>query len=139
MKGINGPKKSPVNSDLNIMKEKDLFPDKDENTLYAAFSWWEKKRLLYNIIIGITGLMGMLWYMGYIPLKPYDIIGMLAWGFMANIFYFGGFLLEPVFKYYFKPDIDFADKRSNFFWAGTVFSVLITIIAVSYSNNLLLN
>lgn len=121
------------------MKEKHLFPDKDEDSLMASFSWWEKRRWLYNIIVGVSGLMGMLVYIGYIPLNLYDIIGIFAWAFMANVFYFTGFLIEPFLKYYFKSGIDFADKRSNFFWAGTVFSMLITIIAAKYSNQLLLH
>jgi hypothetical protein len=117
------------------MSEKDLFPDKDEIPLMDSFKWWEKKRLLYNIIIGASGIAGMLIFIGFIALRPIDIIGMLLWGITANAFYFTGFLIEPLAKYYLNSTMDFTDKRSNFFWAGTAMSVLLTIYGTRFSGN----
>ena len=85
-----------------------------------SFKWWEKKRLLYNTIVGVSAIAGMFIFIGFIPLGPFDIIGMILWGLAANAFYFCGFLIEPFTKYYLNSTIDFTDKRSNLFWAGTV-------------------
>jgi hypothetical protein len=121
------------------MSEKDLFPDKEETSLMDSFRWWEKRRFLYNVIVGVSGIGGMLYFIGRIPYTLYDIIGMLAWAAAANTCYFAGFLIEPFFKYYFKSTIDFADKRSNFFWAGAVLSAVLTVICSKLSNYLLIH
>ena len=121
------------------MSEKDLFPDKDETSLMDSFRWWERKKGLYNIIVGLSGIAGMFIFTGHIPLTPLDLMGIFAWAIAANVCYFTGFLLEPIAKYYLKSTIDFADKRSNFFWTGTILSILITISCARLSNSLSLH
>lgn len=42
------------------MSQQDLFQEKKEESLLVAFEWWEKRRLRYNLIVGITGLLLLL-------------------------------------------------------------------------------
>lgn len=108
------------------MHETDLFSYGNEQKLMSGFVWWEKKRLLYNILTGLAGLIIVLSF-GIYSFGLFDLFGILLWGFVANVFYCIGFVIEPILKYYLKRDIDFSEKRPVLFWIGTVFSIIVTI------------
>ena len=104
----------------------DLFPDKQPEPLLKAFAWWEKKRLLYNIIVGITGAVVMF----SLPVHTFfDIISVILFGILANMFYTLGFLLEVIMAHYFKKDMIFEKWRPVLFWTGVIFSVFVTAMA----------
>ncbi len=106
------------------MQQQDLFHEEKDKSLLAAFAWWEKKRVLYNIIVGVAGIIVLL-------LLPYfsilDLLGVIIYGVIVNLFYSLGFLIEVAARHYFKSDIDFTEKRETFFGAGLIFSVLVTL------------
>lgn len=104
------------------MDQQDLFPDKDENTFKAAFAWWEKKRLLYNLIMGISGVFLIL--LDRVEnFNFYSLIGILLFGLAANACYFTGFLLEACLRHYFNIQTDFTNRRPVIFWIGTILSL----------------
>jgi len=103
----------------------DLFPDKEPDPLLKAFAWWEKKRLLYNIIVGFTGIIVCLSF----PIHTFlDIISVILYGVMANLFYFSGFILEVITVHYFRKDMIFEKWRPALFWTGLIFSVFVTVM-----------
>jgi hypothetical protein len=106
------------------MEQKDLFTDDVDKTLLTAFSWWEKRRLFYNLVIGLVGVIILFIYPFFSLL---DLAGVIFYGIIANLFYSLGFFIEVAAKYYFKSDIDFTDKRKTLFTLGLIFSVLTTI------------
>lgn len=106
------------------MKEsKDLFNIEKDNSILSAFGWWEKRRWIYNIVVGFTGAF----FMFLLPMvTSFDIIGIVIYGLLANLCYSLGFLIEVVARYYFKNESDFTDRRKLMFGAGLVLSVLVT-------------
>lgn len=38
------------------MEDTDLFNDNTDKTLLAAFAWWERRRVLYNVSVGAAGI-----------------------------------------------------------------------------------
>jgi hypothetical protein len=106
------------------MKEsKDLFNIEKDISILSAFGWWEKRRWIYNIVVGFTGVF----FMFLMPMvTSFDIIGIVIYGLLANLCYSLGFLIEVVARYYFKNESDFMDRRKLMFGAGLVISVLAT-------------
>ena len=76
-----------------------LFPAPAKRTAGAIFGWWEKRRLPYNLIVGVTGLASVTWIwlgetmmgsaFGSFPWQPIVIVGVLA-----NICYTLGPIIE---------------------------------------------
>lgn len=106
------------------MQQPDIFPDEKDKSLLAAFAWWEKRRPAYNLVVGITGLV-VLVFLGEFSL--FILAAVLAYGLIANVFYSTGFLLEVVDKHYFKSSLDLSERRSELFWIGLLFSGLVTL------------
>ncbi|HEX7844743.1 MAG TPA: hypothetical protein VF476_03020 [Chitinophagaceae bacterium] len=107
-----------------MQEQQDIFTDPTDKTILAAFSWWEKRRLLYNIIVGITGLLVLVLF-SFFTLA--DLIGVVIYGITANVFYCTGFLSEVIDKHYFKSTLDLGKRREGIFWCGVILSVLITL------------
>ena len=68
-----------------------------------VLKWWENKRLWFNFIVGITGIVGLFIYSTFFNL--FDFISLSVYGFIANIFYSLGVLVEL---------FDLASKYSSF-------------------------
>jgi hypothetical protein len=109
------------------MEQQDLFSDEQDKSLLAAFAWWEKRRLVYNLIIGSTGIL-CIFILSLLPfLSIIDLFGVILYGIIANMFYSLGFLIEVATKHYFRSKIDFTEKRKALFGIGLILSILITI------------
>lgn len=109
------------------MEQQDLFSDKEDKSLLSAFAWWEKRRLAYNLIVGATGVI-CVFILSLIPfLELINLIGIIIYGIIANMFYSLGFVIEIGAKYYFRSKMDFTEKRKILFVIGLVLSVLVTI------------
>lgn len=105
--------------------KKDLFNLDPDLSLLTAFGWWEKRRWIYNLVVGLTGVI----FLMFIPsFGGVELIGIMVYGLLANLCYSLGFLLEVVARYYFKNDTDFSAKRKLLFGAGLVISILITAV-----------
>lgn len=112
------------------MKEFHLFEEKQEQSLLAAFGWWEKRRLLYNLFTGGTGVLCLLLLSLFPLLEFIDYLGILLYGIIVNVFYSLGFLIEVAARYYFKSQADFLQKRKMLFGLGLVISILVTAALV---------
>jgi hypothetical protein len=106
------------------MENKDLFTDEKDKMLLTAFAWWEKKRIVYNMVLLVTGGITLFMLQGFDPLM---LIGVLIYGVFANVFYCLGFFIEMASHHYFKSDRDFTSTRVTIFWIGLIFSVFITL------------
>lgn len=86
-------------------------------------SWWEKKRLWYNLIVLVFGVLQI------IKEKPdnfgfVDIKWIITYGLIANVFYSIGILIELLDDYYLKTFFKFKRLRWFFLIIGTLFSVV---------------
>jgi hypothetical protein len=51
--------------------------------LLESYKFWNKNRLLFNIIVGLAGLASVILFSLFV-LTVYDIFGIVAWGIVAN-------------------------------------------------------
>ena len=99
--------------------------------LRNALTWWEKKRMWYNILVGVSGLIAIVLYANYFSLG--EIIGLLLYGVVLNIFYSTGFILEALNIYYLKQKFQIEYLRYPLLIIGTVLSSILTYVwAVIY-------
>ena len=102
--------------------------------------WWERRRLLFNLIVGATGILTctLLLVGEMLAEKKFGdveagspilaVFGVFAYGIMANICYTGGWISELVAKYVWKKQAENLGKIT--FALGIVFSVLLTLLPV---------
>lgn len=91
----------------------------DFSVLKKTITWWEKKRIWFNVAVGITGTLGVIVNIIH-PFGIDDFIGIVLWGIMANILYSVGILLEIVNQYYLKGKLNIFRFRHFFFIIGTL-------------------
>jgi hypothetical protein len=109
------------------MEQQDLFNEQEDKSLLTAFGWWEKRRLIYNLIVGATGVVCIIILSLFPFLELIDLAGIVIYGIVANMFYSLGFLIEIASRYYFKSKMDFTERRKTLFGIGLTLSILITI------------
>lgn len=95
-----------------------------EEPLLLAVRWWEKRRFWFNIAVGICGVISLLLFARGFVLA--DLIGIIFYAIIANVFYSTGFALEAIGLYYLKDKYNFAKYRSTLFSIGLIVSCLIT-------------
>lgn len=106
-----------------------------ESTLFSALKWWESKRYVFNLIVGITGLTSLLAFAS--GFNNGELIGIFIYAFILNLCYSVGFLLESLNLFYLTESINLAKFRLAFFILGTILSAFVTfIIAMFYSAGL---
>jgi len=100
----------------------------NENTgiqLLEAHQYWAKKRLLFNIIVGVAGLIATLEFASSISV--FDILGILMWGFVANAFYSTGYVIESYVIAQTGGARNLKKFRNPLFWAGTIAYALVSL------------
>jgi hypothetical protein len=97
----------------------------DFSVLKKTIIWWEKKRIWFNVIIGVIGILAVYMYCTD-AIETEDIIGIILWGIMANILYSVGILLEIVNQYYLKGKLNIFRFRHVFFILGTLMYMFVT-------------
>lgn len=96
--------------------------------LKSNIKWWESKRWIYNIGVGLCGLLMIILaiYGGYSWTQA-DTFGVIYWGIGANILYSLGILLELLDWYYLNNKIRIQKFRTALFIIGISFSCLWTL------------
>lgn len=97
-----------------------------DSPLFSALSWWEKKRIWFNVFVGASGLTAIALYAS--SFSTGDLIGLVLYGLLLNVCYSLGFLLEAFNQYYLKQKIDIEKLRLPFLIVGTLFSTVITFV-----------
>jgi len=97
----------------------------DWNLLNETIFWWEKKRIIFNIVVGLSGLLSL------IVVSPYffgikEIIGILIWAILANIFYSSGILIEIINLYYYSSEVKFFKYRFGLYVLGSFLYCAVT-------------
>ncbi len=100
----------------------------DDEKLNTSVEWWEKKRLWFNIAVGLTGVISILAIWPYFFFE--EIVGIIIWGIIANIFYSLGILVEILDSYYLNGKGKFYSFRMFFFITGTLAYCFVTFYSV---------
>jgi hypothetical protein len=108
----------------------ELFLRIDNATRSEVFGWWEARRLRYNLLVGVVGVVTLLLVLiaGSAAVKPgvdfeepfAMILGPFVYGLLANLCYSFGPIFDTVF-YRRAP-------RIALFKAGHAFSILLTAL-----------
>lgn len=74
------------------------------SSMMEAIKWWEKRRVWFNVAVGLSGLISILFLFPMFNL--YDILGIIFYGIAANVFYSFGFVLEALNLHYLNGRIE---------------------------------
>jgi hypothetical protein len=100
----------------------------------TLFSWWERRRPAYNLIVGITGLVTVTTVEIISALTPgitfhVPLIAILVYGVAANVCYSLGFALEATFEWLWGAEV--APVGPVLFRQGVLFSVGLTLLPIA--------
>lgn len=98
--------------------------EQHNETLIASLQFWEKKRIIFNGVLFIAGVVGIPY--NEVPIDLITIIGVPLYAVAANLCYCSGYLLESQLTYYSKGRFNLVTSRNAFFIAGTAFSAILT-------------
>lgn len=107
---------------------------------WHTIAWWEARRIPYNLLVGITGVLsgalcfvtGMLCehFLGEpigIPDPPFfALLAVAAYGLVANLCYTGGWVAELLVRKIWPEHANAFGKIS--FFLGLSFSILLTLV-----------
>jgi hypothetical protein len=105
----------------------------------SVVQWWERRRLSYNVIVGLTGLATLVYANGLElllghgmliprpgPDGPQQVWAMVAYGVFANVCYTGGWIIENLAQRWLKRPA--YGLGPALFRHGLVFSVGLTLL-----------
>ncbi len=110
--------------------DNDDFKNKNEKIM-SSLIWWEKKRILFNLIVGGLGVLGI--FISPISMLKINILAIIFYGLMANLFYSVGFLLEAFDQYYFKSKLQLFRFRQVLFVLGLLVVGLVTFLGALFN------
>ncbi|MEI8280480.1 MAG: hypothetical protein WCG87_12005 [Bacteroidota bacterium] len=88
-----------------------------DSEILQAFQWWEKWRVFFNLMLGLTCLSIAILF--YTDMTLAKIAGLLIWMLAINIFYFSCFGIEIALLHYSKGKYNLAQRRQLFFFIST--------------------
>ncbi|WMX13703.1 hypothetical protein [Aureispira sp. CCB-E] len=87
--------------------------------------WWEIRRIPYNIIVGLSGLLSSFAILSQHPsIKWTEILwyAALPYGLFANVAYLAGWVIEILIFYYFNGKLN-TSIRNTLLILGTIISL----------------
>ncbi len=116
----------------NTVFDKDFAIEKDP-ILERAIYWWERKRLLFNSIVGISGFLPIL--LSLQSISKIDTVSIIIYGLLANLLFTSGFILEALIFYYTEDKFRIENYRVSLFVIGTsVYSLMSFFGSLYYFN-----
>jgi hypothetical protein len=117
------------------MEDNDLLDDsitlKDQSIL-DMIQWWEKRRLIYNLIVGLVGLFAAFVIISKPnPTSFFEILWFpaLPYALFANTAYLAGWVLELLLRYYFKITLT-VSSRQTLLWLGIAISIAPLLLVI---------
>jgi hypothetical protein len=111
----------------------------DAHRFTQIISWWEKRRVWFNLIIGVTGILSCVIMFGLVSLMTqiypkkdwfgdqwWPLFGIPLYGIMANVCYTLGWIAEIIAVKYWQERSRYFGQIS--FSLGLFFSILLTLV-----------
>jgi hypothetical protein len=102
-----------------------------KDKIFEAHLFWHKKRLTFNILVGIAGAVGLVFsWLEFFPERPtalFAISGSVLWGVVANGLYSLGFALDSLIIHQSKGIKSLSKSRSFLFGLGVLLYMLSSI------------
>jgi hypothetical protein len=93
---------------------------------WDAIWWWETRRVVFNLILFVVGLLSILIGNYAMLASPPILLGIIAYAIAANIFYTLGWISEILWS---AGDTTRTEAlRPNVFRLGLLFSVCLTLL-----------
>ena len=111
--------------DENVLDAPELT---SSHELADAVAWWERKRIWFNLAVGLVGaICSVLFVLNY-HYSPgtFDLIIIAVWGVIVNLCYCAGFGAEALAWHYSGGKRSLAGGRWTFFIVGTLLTALVT-------------
>lgn len=121
-----------------MLENNDILDSSDNsfgNSLQNALIWWEKKRILFNSFVGISGVVSIMFL--EVGLSFRILIEILIWIILVNLFYCFGFLVESLDNYYLNKILKTEKLRLILFIIGTTIICTLTILANIYYDKIM--
>jgi hypothetical protein len=106
---------------------------------WDAIAWWEFRRIPFNIVLGLTGFVGIVVMIGVggLLVKPGEdviepmllFVGIPAYAAAANVFYTLGWASELLWTW--GDTTKTAYLRRRIFLLGLAFSVTVTLLPIA--------
>ena len=97
--------------------------------LLESHRYWSRKRILFNIIVGLCGLASVIIFVGN-ETTLFDLFGMIVWGFVANGLYSTGYILDSYIISNSRGENSLGDNKVYLFWIGTIAYVIVGFVFV---------
>lgn len=121
----------------SLPKNEELINTKLGKSLLEAHKYWTKKRLLFNMLVGVAGVVSIILFSKLLFL--FDYIGILMWGMVANGLFSFGYVLECTIITNSNGLKNIVKYRNLLFWIGTLTYIFTTFsFAKEYFSNSLL-
>lgn len=135
-----GTKEGVLLGFIRKLSELPFFARGSNTDTWHTIAWWEVRRIPYNFIVGMTGVLsGALCFVTGIlcehflgdpigiPDPPFiAILAVAAYGVMANLCYTGGWMAELLVRKIWPEQASAFGKIS--FFLGLIFSILLTLV-----------
>ena len=114
-----------------------LYPAPAKRTVGSIVAWWESRRLAYNAIVGVAGVVGLggSWILASLPPSAYPfsipLLGVVGVGVIANLCYFLGPVTEIVITKVLGSDV--LPTGPALYRMGLTFSVGLALLPVLVS------
>jgi len=97
------------------------------NQLGQSVRFWEKRRITYNVLVGVCSLLVLIVYWKYT--RWYDVIFASIYAFIMNLAYMTGFYLETLDLHFFNSRFSIHKHRPTLFILGTILACIFTLLA----------
>lgn len=98
--------------DDNLLDDTGILQDQ---SILDMIQWWEKRRLLYNVIVGLSGILTSIIIMKLHRSIAFSEIlwyAVLPYGIFSNLAYLVGWVFELLLRYYFKIKLNLSSRRT---------------------------
>jgi hypothetical protein len=111
-----------------------LYPVPARRSISSIIGWWERRRLAFNVVVGIAGVgtLAVVTALGYLPPGPHGLFpplgAVIAYGVMANLCYTAGWAIESAAHAFFGGEL--LPSGPVLFRQGVLFSVGLTLLPI---------
>jgi len=93
-------------------------------SVFSVIAWWEARRTVFNVVVGLVGLLSLNMMIGYYP-RSTLWEGAFWYGIAANFCYTFGWMAELIARRMFGEKAE--HLGAILFTLGTLFSVAVTL------------
>ncbi len=98
------------------------------NDLYESIKWWEKRRVFYNITVGVAGLIPITIFWNAIFAIGFfsSMIGIIIYGSLVNTCYCFGWGID-ILKSFYLENPSYGKSKLTLLILGVIFSMWFTL------------